>query len=140
MNTFVDEALLIVAAELVLVFAGLVVPSLGGLLVLRNAPAVLVDEAELELRHGVALFGGAAVPLEGLLDVLLDTVALEVHVAEGELALDDALFGTLPHERAVIGLGLLNGGSSYDATAAEEAEFNRLMKKKKAKRKRGFHL
>ena len=39
-----------------------------------------------------------------------------------------------------ISLGLLNGGSSYDATAAEEAEFNRLMKKKKAKRKRGFRL
>ena len=39
-----------------------------------------------------------------------------------------------------ISLGLLNGSSSYDATAAEEAEFNRLMKKKKAKRKRGFHL
>ena len=39
-----------------------------------------------------------------------------------------------------ISLGLLNGNSSYDATAAEEAEFNRLMKKKKAKRKRGFHL
>ena len=37
-------------------------------------------------------------------------------------------------------LGLLNGSSSYDASAAEEAEFNRLMKKKKAKRKRGFHL
>lgn len=37
-------------------------------------------------------------------------------------------------------LGLLNSSSSYDATAAEEAEFNRLMKKKKAKRKRGFHL
>ncbi|MDR3870988.1 MAG: mobilization protein, partial [Phocaeicola sp.] len=37
-------------------------------------------------------------------------------------------------------LGLLNGNSSYDATAAEEAEFNRLMKKKKAKRKRSFHL
>ena len=36
-------------------------------------------------------------------------------------------------------LGLLNGNSSYDATAAE-AEFNRLMKKKKAKRKRGFQL
>jgi len=35
---------------------------------------------------------------------------------------------------------LLNGNSSYDATAAEEAEFNRLMKKKKAKRKRGFRL
>lgn len=45
-----------------------------------------------------------------------------------------------PDVGAVIGLGLLNGGSSYDATAAEEAEFNRLMKKKKAKRKRGFHL
>ena len=39
-----------------------------------------------------------------------------------------------------ISLGLLNGSSSYDATAAEEAEFNRLMKKKKAKRKRSFHL
>ena len=39
-----------------------------------------------------------------------------------------------------ISLGLLNGSLSYDATAAEEAEFNRLMKKKKAKRKRGFHL
>ena len=39
-----------------------------------------------------------------------------------------------------ISLGLLNGSSFYDATAAEEAEFNRLMKKKKAKRKRGFHL
>ena len=39
-----------------------------------------------------------------------------------------------------ISLGLLNGSSSYDATAAEEAEFNRLMKKKKAKRKRRFHL
>ena len=39
-----------------------------------------------------------------------------------------------------ISLGLLNGSSSYDATAAEEAEFNRLMKKKKAKRKRGFRL
>lgn len=39
-----------------------------------------------------------------------------------------------------ISLGLLNGNSSYDATAAEEADFNRLMKKKKAKRKRGFHL
>ena len=39
-----------------------------------------------------------------------------------------------------IGFGLLNGSSSYDATAAEEAEFNRLMKKKKAKRKRSFHL
>lgn len=39
-----------------------------------------------------------------------------------------------------IGLGLLNGSSSYDATAAEEAEFNRLMKKKKTKRKRGFRL
>ena len=38
------------------------------------------------------------------------------------------------------GLGLLNGSSSYDTTATEEAEFNRLMKKKKAKRKRGFHL
>ena len=38
-----------------------------------------------------------------------------------------------------ISIGLLNS-SSYDATAAEEAEFNRLMKKKKAKRKRGFHL
>lgn len=37
-------------------------------------------------------------------------------------------------------LGLLNSSSSYDATAAEEAEFNRLMKRKKAKRKRGFHL
>ena len=43
-------------------------------------------------------------------------------------------------EGAGISLGLLNGSSSYDATAAEEAEFNRLMKKKKAKRKRGFHL
>lgn len=43
-------------------------------------------------------------------------------------------------DNAGISLGLLNGGSSYDATAAEEAEFNRLMKKKKAKRKRGFHL
>ncbi len=39
-----------------------------------------------------------------------------------------------------ISLSLLNGGSSYDATAADEAEFNRLMKKKKAKRKRGFRL
>ena len=39
-----------------------------------------------------------------------------------------------------ISLGLLNGNSSYNATAAEEAEFNRLMKKKKDKRKRGFHL
>ncbi|MTT06913.1 mobilization protein, partial [Proteus mirabilis] len=39
-----------------------------------------------------------------------------------------------------ISLGLLNGSSSYDTTAAEEAEFNRLMKKKKTKRKRGFHL
>ncbi len=39
-----------------------------------------------------------------------------------------------------VSLGLLNGSSSYDATAAEEAEFNRLMKKKKAKRKRGFRL
>ena len=39
-----------------------------------------------------------------------------------------------------ISFGLLNGSSSYDATATEEAEFNRLMKKKKAKRKRGFHL
>ena len=39
-----------------------------------------------------------------------------------------------------ISLGLLNGSSSYDATAAEETEFNRLMKKKKAKRKRSFHL
>ena len=39
-----------------------------------------------------------------------------------------------------ISLGLLNGSSSNDATAAEDAEFNRLMKKKKAKRKRGFHL
>ena len=39
-----------------------------------------------------------------------------------------------------IGLGLLNGSSSYDATVAEEAEFNHLMKKKKAKRKRGFRL
>lgn len=37
-------------------------------------------------------------------------------------------------------LGLLNGNPSYDATATEEAEFNRLMKKKKAKRKRGFRL
>ena len=44
------------------------------------------------------------------------------------------------YETPGIGLGLLNGGSSYDATAAEEAEFNRLMKKKKAKRKRDFHL
>ena len=49
---------------------------------------------------------------------------------------------TISHldEGAGISLGLLNGGSSYDATAAEEAEFNRLMKKKKAKRKRSFHL
>ena len=39
-----------------------------------------------------------------------------------------------------ISLGLLNDSSSYDATASEGAEFNRLMKKKKAKRKRGFHL
>ena len=39
-----------------------------------------------------------------------------------------------------ISFGLLTSSSSYDATAAEEAEFNRLMKKKKAKRKRGFHL
>ncbi len=39
-----------------------------------------------------------------------------------------------------ISLGLLSSNSSHDATAAEEAEFNRLMKKKKAKRKRGFHL
>lgn len=39
-----------------------------------------------------------------------------------------------------ISLGLLNGNSFYDTTAAEEAEFNRLMKKKKAKRKRGLHL
>ena len=39
-----------------------------------------------------------------------------------------------------ISLGLLNGSSSYEATTAEEAEFNRLMKKKKAKRKRSFHL
>lgn len=45
-----------------------------------------------------------------------------------------------PDEGTGISPGLLNGGSSYDATAAEEAEFNRLMKKKKAKRKRGFHL
>ena len=37
-------------------------------------------------------------------------------------------------------LGLLNANSSYDATATEEAEFNRLLKKKKAKRKRGLHL
>ena len=41
---------------------------------------------------------------------------------------------------AGISLGLLNGGSSYDATAAEETEFNRLMKKKKTKRKRAFRL
>lgn len=39
-----------------------------------------------------------------------------------------------------ISLGLLNGNSFYDTTAAEEAEFNRLMKKKKAKRKRDLHL
>ena len=45
-----------------------------------------------------------------------------------------------PDEGSGISLGLLNSGSSYDTTAAEEAEFNRLMKKKKAKRKRGFHL
>lgn len=38
------------------------------------------------------------------------------------------------------GLGLFSGDSSYDATAAEEAEFRRLMKKKKAKRRRGFRL
>ena len=37
-------------------------------------------------------------------------------------------------------LCLLNANSSYDATATEEAEFNRLLKKKKAKRKRGLHL
>ena len=47
---------------------------------------------------------------------------------------------TITDNGSSIGLGLLNGSSSYDATAAEEAEFNRLMKKKKAKRKRGFRL
>ena len=39
-----------------------------------------------------------------------------------------------------ISLGLINGSSSNDTTAAEDAEINRLMKKKKAKRKRSFHL
>ncbi len=46
-----------------------------------------------------------------------------------------------PNTDSSFGLGLLNSDSSYDATATEEAEFNRTMKKKKKpKRKRGFRL
>ena len=55
---------------------------------------------------------------------------------------DEEMQQTISHtdDCSSISLGLLNGSSSYDATAAEEAEFNRQMKKKKAKRQRGFHL
>ena len=37
-----------------------------------------------------------------------------------------------------LSLGLLNGSSSYDATATEEAEFNRLMKRKKLSASEAF--
>lgn len=37
-----------------------------------------------------------------------------------------------------LSLGLLNGNSSYDATAAEEAEFNRLMKRKRLSASEAF--
>jgi len=54
---------------------------------------------------------------------------------------EDLEQGISQFDRGVgFGIGLFCGDSSYDATAAEEAEFNRLIKKKKAKRKRGFHL
>lgn len=54
---------------------------------------------------------------------------------------EDLEWGISQFDRGVsLGLGLFSGDSSYDATVAEEAEFRRLMKKKKAKRRRGFHL
>ena len=55
---------------------------------------------------------------------------------------DEEMQQTISHtdDCSSISLGLLNGSSSYDATAAEEADFNRHMKNKKAKRQRGFHL
>ena len=53
----------------------------------------------------------------------------------------DLAQGTSQFDRGVsFGFGLFSGDASYDATVAEEAEFRRLMKKKKAKRRRGFHL
>ena len=64
------------------------------------------------------------------------------HPKQGFTHNDEEVQQSVSHSNngSSISLGLLNGSSSYDATAAEEAEFNRLMKKKKAKRKRGFHL
>ena len=64
------------------------------------------------------------------------------HPKQGATHNDEEVQQSVSHSGngSSIGLGLLNGCSSYDATAAEEADFNRLMKKKKAKRKRGFHL
>ena len=64
------------------------------------------------------------------------------HPKQGFTHNDEEVQQSVSHSNngSSIGLGLLNGSSSYDATAAEEAEFNRLMKKKKAKCKRGFRL
>ena len=64
------------------------------------------------------------------------------HPKQGFTHNDEEVQQSVSHSNngSSISLGLLNGSSSYDATAAEKAEFNRLMKKKKAKRKRGFHL
>ena len=67
--------------------------------------------------------------------------SLECPRQESEHKDEDLAPGISQFDRGVsFGLGLFIGDSSYDATAAEEAEFRRLMKKKKAKRKRGFHL
>ena len=67
--------------------------------------------------------------------------SLECPRQESEHKDEDLARDTSQFDRGVsFGIGLFRSDSSYDATAAEEAEFRRLMKKKKVKRRRGFHL
>ena len=53
-------------------------------IVLRNAPAPSISDAETELGLGVALVCGTAIPLRGLREILRHTQTSIVHHAEVE--------------------------------------------------------
>ena len=61
-------------------------------MVLRDADAVVVHQAEAGLGVGKTLFCGEAVPLHGLGVVLRDADAVVVHVAEADLGAGKTLF------------------------------------------------
>ena len=61
--------------------------------VLGDALALVVHDAEIVLSFGVALLGGLAIPLQGLGVVLGDALALVVHEAEVVLGVGVPLIG-----------------------------------------------